>query len=185
MIKSHYSCAELAEMKLPSLPSTKKGMIDLANRQKWPSQKRTARGGGLEYQPPKEVMNLIRDKQLKSAIVVTQNIAPNMQYNVVSAQQNVSAAELKDWQRDTASARAAICAEVKRLSAFGGMQRAIQTVIDMAAQNKLPQNLQQLVPIANAKAGTERSLSRSSIYRWMKEAESGFTRLALLNCTQN
>lgn len=88
--------------------------------------------------------------------------------------------DLKDWQRKTAEARAAIIHEVKRLAAMAGTERAIQAVIALAANNELQEQLQRLVPVANAKAGSEgkRTLSRRSIYRWMNDAESGFSGLA-------
>ncbi|OGS90821.1 MAG: hypothetical protein A2Z95_06025 [Gallionellales bacterium GWA2_60_18] len=91
--------------------------------------------------------------------------------------------ELKDWQRKTAEARSAIITEIKRLSKAAGTEKAIQAVIALAANGELPEQLQRLVPVANAKAGTEgkRHLSRTSIYRWMREAEQGFSALAPKN----
>lgn len=88
--------------------------------------------------------------------------------------------ELKDWQRKTAEARAAIINEIKRLAGAAGTDKAIHAVIALAANNELPGHLQRLVPVANAKTGLagNRTLSRRSIYRWMKEAESGFAALA-------
>lgn len=53
-----FSAAELAELALPGLPSTKRGVLDLALREGWASaraevgslvRKRAGRGGGLEY----------------------------------------------------------------------------------------------------------------------------------------
>lgn len=87
---------------------------------------------------------------------------------------------LKDWQRKAAEARSAIINEIKRLAKAAGTEKAIQAVIALAANNELPQHLQQLVRVANTKTGADgkRTLSRRSIYRWMKEAEQGFTALA-------
>lgn len=84
-LKQWYSAAELAAMKLPGIPTSKKGMIDLATRDSWSNKKRSGRGGGLEYQPPKSVMKLIEaialhthlDSLPKTAIVTT-DTAPSI-----------------------------------------------------------------------------------------------------------
>lgn len=91
--------------------------------------------------------------------------------------------ELKDWQRNTAEARSAIIGEVKRLAVAAGTEKAIQAVITLAINNELPEHLQRLVAVANAKtsANGKRTLSRTSIFRWMKEAERGFAALAPKN----
>lgn len=61
-VKTHYSAAELAGMTLEGLPATKKGMIEFAERESWPRQKRVGRGGGFEYQPPEAIMAQIRER---------------------------------------------------------------------------------------------------------------------------
>jgi putative transposase len=58
-MKTHYSCAELAAMKLPGMPVSKKGWIELVTRERWEAQKRTGRGGGFEYTPPAKLAKLI------------------------------------------------------------------------------------------------------------------------------
>lgn len=174
-MKTHYTCAELAEMKLSGLPSSKKGMIDFVSRGNWPSRKRDGRGGGFEYQPPKEVMDTIRGRVMTAAI----KSAPGVKAETtIIVKATVKTTELKDWQRDIAEARAAICAEVKRLAAIGGTERAIRSVIDMAALGTLPEHLQQLVLVANARANSSRALSRTSIYRWLNDLDKGIGALA-------
>lgn len=174
MIKTYFSCAELAEMKLLCLPGTARNILSLAVRHDWLKKKRDGRGGGFEYQPPKEIMDLIRGQLINTAI----QTIPTEKSKSLAVSAPVKSTELKDWQRDIAEARAAICAEVKRLSAIGGTERAIRSVIDMAALGTLPTHLQQLVQIANAKAGVNRALSRTSIYRWLNDQENGLAGLA-------
>lgn len=48
-MKTHYSCAELAAMKLPGLPTTERAIQITAARESWPKIKRSGRGGGWEY----------------------------------------------------------------------------------------------------------------------------------------
>lgn len=174
-VKTHYSCAELAEMKLPGLPETKKGWIDFVSRESWAKQKRAGRGGGYEYQPPAQIMGLIKEQILKTlvqstpalpAVIEPVNQATNLTVKPINP------GDLKDWQREIGEARAAICFEVKRLAEVGGTESAIRTIIDLAARDALTPQLQRLIPIANAKAGTGRMLSRSTLYRWLKELPS-------------
>lgn len=61
-VKTHYSAAELAAMKLEGIPSSKSSMIELAERESWSRQKRAGRGGGFEYQPPEAIMAQIRSR---------------------------------------------------------------------------------------------------------------------------
>lgn len=61
-LKTHYSCAELAEMRLPGLPTTKRNMLEVVNREGWLGRKREGRGGGFEYQPPAGIKKLIESK---------------------------------------------------------------------------------------------------------------------------
>ena len=64
-----YSAAQLAEMKLPGLPGSERGMIDRARKENWTSRQVPGKGGknGLrtEYQPPKAVLDLIKHKRME------------------------------------------------------------------------------------------------------------------------
>ncbi|MGB6053779.1 MAG: Mu transposase C-terminal domain-containing protein [Burkholderiaceae bacterium] len=79
---------------------------------------------------------------------------------------------LKDWQRRTAEARAALLHEVDRIAAVVGREKAITKVVIMAQDGTLPEHLAQLVPLANARAGANgrRTLSRRTIYDWYADA---------------
>jgi putative transposase len=63
VIKAHYSAAELAAMRLPTLPTTKSGVIAYAERSMWSAKEVTGRGGKRrEYAPPAEVIEAIKSK---------------------------------------------------------------------------------------------------------------------------
>lgn len=171
-LKTHYSCAELAEMKLPGLTTDPKNMRGKANREGWIGQKRTGRGGGFEYQPPAKIMALIKEQLLKTMVQSTPALPDIKNQPTDLAIKPINPGNLKDWQREIAQARSAICMEVKRLATVSGTERAIRTVIDLAEREVLPPQLQRLVPIANAKAGNARMLSRTTLYRWLKELPS-------------
>lgn len=192
-LKSHYSCSELAAMSLPAFPATERGWRNIVERESWPTRDVPGKGGkgGLrrEFQPSKKVVEAILNQQTKKlpSGAVTSLSAPALPGSLIATGLFSSPAvpvqashELKDWQRKSAEARTAIIGEVKRLAGLAGTEKAIQAVIALAANNELPEQLQRLVPVANAKAGSDgkRTLSRRSIYRWMKESEQGFTALA-------
>lgn len=71
-LKSHYSIAELLELKLLSLkPKTHKGILDLSRRLGWKYQNRNCRGGGVEFavkSMPEDVQAEIVVKLGKSAV---------------------------------------------------------------------------------------------------------------------
>ena len=186
MLRDWYSALELSEMKLVGMPTTKKGFLQLAARENWPSRKRAGKGGGLEYQPPKKVLDAIKSLAVDAAVTsVKHEVEPVKPATDLTLKTDTT--QLKDWQRNTAEARAAIVNEVKRLAAVLGTDKAIMKMVDLAAQGELQAHIQQMVIVANAKSGTEgkRTLSRRSIYRWIKDAENGINSLAPKACENN
>jgi putative transposase len=183
MIDAWYSAQDLAG--LPGMPADESGVRKKAKKNLWKSRAK-ARGKGVEYAitalPEQTRQALLASLAGTLPAPAAQTVAmpaaqPGPMPAVIANQQS---ARLKDWQRRTAEARQAIVAEVRRMAALGGQENAIRTVIGMAATGTLPEHLQQLVTVANAKAGIggSRTLSRTSIYRWLKDAESGFAGLA-------
>lgn len=171
----------------------KRGCEIRAIRESWTYTEQAGRGGKKRLYPlatlPKAVREAILHHHLKSSSTAGVNaISPAASSAATPAAPFYSVAlpvshELKDWQRKAAEARAAIINEIKRLAKAAGTEKAIQAVIALAANGELPEQLQRLVPVANVKAGKDgkRTLSRTSIYRWMAEAEQGFSALAPKN----
>jgi putative transposase len=178
-----------------ALGVAKSSACDRAVRESWEFEEQSGRGGKKRLYPVSNLPKSVRESILHHSIKSTQSTGISTVSTAdSSAETAVIAAsfcpitlpvphELKDWQRKTAEARSAIINEIKRLSKAAGTEKAIQAVIALAANGELPEQLQRLVPVANAKAGSEgkRHLSRTSIYRWMKEAEQGFAALAPKN----
>ncbi len=76
-------------------------------------------------------------------------------------------AHLTDAQRATMDARAIILDWVSHLGhALGGITAARQSAERMAKTGALPENINRLVPIANARAGSTRTLSATTLKRW-------------------
>lgn len=114
-MKSHYSCAELASMKLPSLPETKKGWIDLATREGWQKQKRAGRGGGFEYAVtglPKAVRDVVQIALLHQHVPAALPVLV-ASFPVKAASRVVDLTEETQAVRECNEARARIVAFVK------------------------------------------------------------------------
>lgn len=199
---SHFSAAELAG--LPGLPGTERGVRKQADREGWTYRPRAGRGGGREYPIatlPTEARQALITRLLHndvsssagaSSLALAAVPAAGVSHltavsgsteatQVGAAGLSIPApAQLKDWQRQVAGARKSLLAEVKRIGESVGTESAIQTMVRLAAEGGLPEHLQRLVPIANAKAGGEgkRTLSRRSLYRWLGDAKAGFAALA-------
>lgn len=65
-MKNHYSCAELAAMKLPGMPANRQNWYELVSRENWDFIEVKARGGkgGIkrEYTPPAKIARLIESR---------------------------------------------------------------------------------------------------------------------------
>jgi putative transposase len=85
---------------------------------------------------------------------------------------------LKGWQRKIMDARVALYREFQRLEREYGTNKAIRTFVTLAKTESLPEQLQQLVPIANARSGKKTSISKSTIYRWKDMSKNGLVGFA-------
>lgn len=63
MRKTHYTCRELAELRLPELPGTERGWRKVVEREAWPFREVQVKGGkggiAREYAPPPRIAKLI------------------------------------------------------------------------------------------------------------------------------
>ncbi|WP_372069733.1 DDE-type integrase/transposase/recombinase (plasmid) [Tistrella mobilis] len=80
-----------------------------------------------------------------------------------------------DWQRRCADARAALLAELDRLAETHGVNRAVEAMVSAAADGTLAPVLAELVPAANARAGSDggRTLSPRTLKRWRAARAAG------------
>lgn len=173
-VKATYSAAELVALGLPGIPTTKTAVLAKATREGWQHREVKGLGGTRrEYQPPTNVMLAIKDKAATDLINATAPAPKTEQAS--TARQVVTApapAALKDWQKRTAEARGVLLAEVDRVAALVGREKAIMKLVIMAQEGTLPDHLAALVPVANAKSGGsgKRTLSRRTMHRWLADA---------------
>lgn len=189
------SAAEIAKMKLPGFPGSKRGVNLMASRYFWPSRDRNAIGGGREYSVS-ALLKILPDKArdaLLAQIADTASASASLpapaslpmpiSAKAIAACAPVAPVTLADWQRRCADARAALLLEVDRLAAMVGINRAILTMVELAASGQLRPDMQALVPYANARSAKDgaRTLSRRSLYRWRDDAKAGIAALAPLD----
>lgn len=179
-----WTAKELCDLGLSGLPATESGIIRKAKRESWKSRQRTGRGGGMEYSfsgLPKP----IQEQALRAAVAAEPDAelpAPTATEQAIAAEREAHArpvadvAHLKDWQRQCMEARLAIVGHVQKLVLKGARkEQARRAVVEMAAAGELPEPLQRLLRVANARAGKagKRTVSRRTLVRWEQEAERG------------
>lgn len=73
-MKTHYSCTELAALRIPDFPTTKKGWYSLVDRAEWEFKDTPGKGGrgGIKrlYAPPLAVIKLIRKQEAAIEAVI-------------------------------------------------------------------------------------------------------------------
>lgn len=163
MTERWMSAGEIEGCKLPGLPADKKGILRRAELEGWPSRPRQGRGGGKEYavsalpQAARDALALRRVANLP---------APVQQELPLPAP-----AELRDWQRETLTARAIVLAHVRQMAeTCGSILRAEAMFVEALTAGTLPPVIGHAARTANAKAGASRTLSAVTLRRWRTEA---------------
>lgn len=153
---------------LPGLPGTVQGIRHRAARESWPSRPRKGQGGGREYHIaalPEETKTALHFREA-APVPVSAPDAP-------APHPVETPSRLKGWQREIFDARAALYREFESLKALHGTNRAATVLVQMAKAGELPENLQKLVPLANARKNEARTLSRSMILGWQRAVKHG------------
>lgn len=163
-----------------------------AVKELWKYNEATGRGGKCKLY---NLFNLPKDIQL----AINKHTAKSVKKSDIEKKEAVIAqvelqnpGHLKNWQREKAQARLSICRIVLRLAKEIGKDAAVLKVIQLAEDEidsineidledaELAERIKKLAKIANAKKGEERTLSRTSIYRWMKEVNAAGSTIARL-----
>lgn len=166
MSEQWYSPADLEKLKLPGLPGTKRGINIRAKTDNWQGKKK---GCGVVY--PISVLPSEAQEELRKRAIQTRATALVAKAAATAVAQ-IDPAGLKAYQRDTMQARAAILAHIDALVLEGSSQsKAINALVAMANEGTLPPELAALVPVANARAGAGRTLTRPTLYNWLKARE--------------
>ncbi|AUN33293.1 Mu transposase C-terminal domain-containing protein [Niveispirillum cyanobacteriorum] len=157
---------------------------------RWPSTTRPVRGGRAKVFPLSRLPMAIREAVLahflssppiaSAAPTAGTAVPPAKIVAAAGAGENEGKAvrpgravppvpgTLDGWQRRCMEARAALLVHIRALAADGGLNAALRVVAGQARAGTLPPALAQLVPVANARAGSSgaRSLSVPTLKRW-------------------
>lgn len=173
-MKTHYSVAELLALELEGLPKTQKGLDKFLARNAFKYKEFPSRGkGGLrkEYELPKELMELIVLKTIKKNVpIISELVVTNS--NIVTTTDAKGPTELMNWQRDIAENRLFVVRYIQQQIKQGAKKTpVIEKFITDANALLLPVEMQDAVSKANAKAGEDRTVSRRSVFDWIKTVE--------------
>ena len=173
-MKTHYSVAELLALELESLPKTQKGLDKFLARNSFKYKEFPSRGkGGLrkEYELPKNLMDLVVLKNIKKNVsTISEPTVINSSIVGTTSVQNST--ELMDWQREIAENRLFVVRYIQQQIKQGTKKTpAIEQFIADAEALLLPEEMQLAVQKANAKAGEGRTVSRRSVFDWVKSVE--------------
>lgn len=164
-IKTHYTAAELAEMRLPNLPATKANVILFADRACWAAIQVQGRGGMRRlYAPSSEVMEAIR---LRAA----QTLVASVPAKSISTRTAVQLPLIEtEGQALTTDARKGVLLAMQTLMNRSGypLKKAARTLISMARSGEANPQLTAMLKQARDERGrpspdglpSERSLLR-------------------------
>lgn len=164
-IREQYSAAELAAMKLPKLPATKKGLILLAERELWSFVDVTGRGGlRRQYSPPAAVISVIKERA--AAAIIGSMPARRV---ALRAEDQLPLIETESQALKT-DARKGVLIALDTLMRRSGypLKKAARTLITMARTGEAGQQLTGMLKMARDERGrtsidglpSERSLLR-------------------------
>lgn len=178
-MKLHYSIQELIEIQKsiqnPQYPTTRQAFEYRAKKECWPFNevKSNGRNGSRrEYLIPEDLALSIHTYQLSISIKALPDLLTVKPDNAIVVAATVTPAQLADWQRQCAESRLIIVREIQQRVRNGVKKtKAIETLVAQASDGTLPENIQQIVSLANAKAGNDRAVSRRSVFDWVALVE--------------
>lgn len=194
-MKTHYSIAELLELQLAILPSTRKGLDKYLTRNLWKYREVPSRGKGgtrREYELSDEVQALVCVKELQQVVKVQATTAVELttenQVSSVIAKPvlHTDALDLTNTQREVAENRLFLVRWVQEqvIQGFKKTDVIMHIVEGSRRGDLIPPELLEAVCKANAKGAGKCVVSRRSLFDWIKDVEDasqhGINVIALL-----
>jgi putative transposase len=170
------TAAELAELNIPARdvtalkmrkwPNTARGINKRAEAEGWTGRKV---GSSQAWEYLTSSLPTLVQKAIATGAL--QLVAPASVQLPLPLQ---NAADLKDHQRDRMTARAILLQQVDDLVLLRGISRgqAVAALVEMAGKGALAPDIQKMVGIANARSNADRSLTRATVYNWLKARDA-------------
>ena len=114
-MKEWFSAQELADLKLPDIPSTKMGLIKKSDKESWKCRAREGRGGGKEY----HISNLPEIARIQLAVLT----APAAKKEIVK--EDINPQGLAEYAHIEGRAKSRIDAKLEILEAFKEFQASL------------------------------------------------------------
>ncbi|OTG68280.1 transposase [Acinetobacter sp. ANC 4470] len=170
-MKTHYSIADLLALKLDNFPTTRRGWEYLVKTNNWKYREVPSRGkGGIrkEYEVNSEIQSFLHLKEIKNKVNSEIQLQETQTQAICTQQSN----ELLNWQREIAENRLFVVRYIQQQIKQGLKKTSvIEQFIANAEALLLPEDMQIAVQKANAKAGEGRTVSRRSLFDWVKAVD--------------
>ncbi|WP_027714930.1 Mu transposase C-terminal domain-containing protein [Desulfuromonas sp. TF] len=203
--KTHCTAEELAG--LPGMPGTARRVRSKADRENWPFRKRPGRGGGREYAVsalPRATREHLADQLIQSLPEKACGLSASPKASADKPAETVDIellpavreeaglpavidvpdlGSLKSWQSRRMDARLAFIRLLERGDCTVGLTKTVDALVEKSAAGELPEDLQALVAVANAKSGGKdgkRALSRRTLMRWWSDYKASGGNYAVL-----
>ncbi len=178
--QEYFTALEIAELAkrldVSAMPQTKRRVQDLIVREGWASSPlsrvRSGRGGGHEYHfsllPEFMVSAMIADEQKAQALADAKTAMVTQE----NALEKLASTSLSARQRMVMEARASIVNAVNQYYVGKGSTKgeAVAAVLEMTVSDI---QLSKLAREANDRAGKVRTISRATLYEWLKLHKAG------------
>ena len=173
-IKSHYSAAELAQLRIPGIPTSRDNVRLLAERECWPYREARGRGGVRhEYAPPAHIAAEIKHRAARQLVAA----APRADHSQEVALPEQPQLLETDSQRLTADARKGILTTLDRLMAQCHISReaAMTTVLTQAKAGTLDDHMVMMLKAARDGRGRKGDgfPSVRTLKRWLAQGKTG------------
>lgn len=171
------SGAQIAELALPGLPASERGILKRASSDQWISRPRSGRGGGVEYHvsalPDAARAELERRARAAQALAVVTEKAVTVRRQIEA----VDPARLTARQRVVMEARAVVLLDLDRRQ-LEGARSASAAVAGLLADRE-GGRLDTDVAAALARATGGKRLCRATLFNWLAARQQAGTAAAL------
>lgn len=141
------TASEIAELRLPNMPASERGVLKRAKTENWRGRRRRAQGGGTEY----SIGNL-----------------PDECAMIILRGRHRSPRKAIDVRPECGAARIRILDAINEVAAKIGYKQACLLFVELSKARNLPPALALDIKRATPMAGNRSRLSYSTLRRWMR-----------------
>lgn len=156
---------------------SEKTVYDRATDESWPfvEEKGRGRGGKRRLYPVATLPQVVRSALSEAPLVAALPADPDASIRRETPRPlpPVKCDTIQKWQRECRDARLVILAEIDRMAALEGVERALEHFVALARSGELNEVMTRAVAAANARKGTRAALSASTLRGWRRAMAGG------------